>query len=178
MRGLGVRFGLEAVYLPALIKPRAARLRALLWSVHNRQPPRAAPPAGLCSVRADAGVDSSFYAACGYRVLAGQAIRIDILDRLAIALSKAARAGPFAPTPAMISPTGLTAEQTPAVLNALGYRPADNGEADQYIRVRHPRPRGKRPRKPAPGGDRAGSAAPPVDPASPFAILQELKRSE
>ncbi len=175
MQRLGVRFGLEAIYLPALIKPRAARLRALLWSIHNGQPPRAAPAPGLCSVRADAAVNSAFYAACGYWVLADQAIRIDILDRLAIALSKAARAGPFAPTAAMISPTGLTAEQAPAVLNALGYRPAENGAEDRYIRVGA---RPKRPHKQSRGVDRRGPAAATVDPGSPFAILRELKRSE
>ncbi len=178
MQRLGVRFGLEAIYLPALVKPRAARLRALLWSVHNGQPPRAAPAPGLCSVRADTTVDSAFYAACGYRVLAGQAIRIDILDRLAIALSKAARAGPFAPTAAMISPTGLTAEQAPAVLNALGYRQADIGEETRYIRVRPSRRRPKRSGRQAEDAGRGGPAAGLADPGSPFAILRELKRSE
>ena len=167
MRRLGVRFGIEAIYLPALIKPRAARLRALLWSVHNRQPPRAAPTPGLCSVPAETGVDTAFYAACGYRVLAGRAIRVDILDRLAIALSKAARAGPFAPTAAMIASTGLTAEQAPAVLDALGYRRTGGGEETRYFRVRPDR---RRPRK-------RGAAARPAEPGSPFAILRGLERS-
>ncbi|MDE0386072.1 MAG: disulfide oxidoreductase, partial [Defluviicoccus sp.] len=44
MRALGVRFGMEAVYLPALVKPRAARLRALLWSIHGGRPPPPPPP--------------------------------------------------------------------------------------------------------------------------------------
>ena len=175
MQRLGVRFGLEAIYLPALVKPRAARLRALLWSVHNRQKPRAAPAPGLCSVEADRTVDGAFYAACGYRVLGGRAIRIDILDRLAIALSKAARRGPFVPTAAMISPTGLTAEQAPAVLNALGYREAQDGQPPGYIRVGH---HVRRPRKQTGFAGPGRAAAAPVDPASPFAALQELKRPQ
>ncbi len=177
MRRLGVRFGIETIYLPALIKPRAARLRALLWSIHNRQPPRAAPAPGLCSVPAETSVDSAFYAACGYRVLAGQAIRVDILDRLAAALSEAARAGMFTPTAAMISPAGLTADRVPAVLHALGYRRCGIGGQSRYYRVR---PSGQRPRCPPGKVGRAGRgnpAADRADPGSPFAILQELKRS-
>ena len=160
LRRLGVRFGFEAVYLPALVKPRAARLRALLWSVHNRLPPRPAPAPGLCSVAAESAEDAAFYAACGYPVVGGRAIRIDVLDRLAAALHRAARGGPFAPTGAMMSPAGLTAAETPAVLGALGYRPAADG-GGRYVRRRPPGPRRR-----APGRG---------DAASPFAALRGLE---
>ena len=75
----------------------------------------------------------------------------------------------------MISPTGLTAEQAPAVLNALGYRQAEDGQGPGYIRVDH---RVRRPRKQTGFASPGRAAGRPVDPASPFAALQELKRPQ
>ena len=43
LRRLGVRLGPETVFLPVLVKPKAARLRALWWSIHNDLPPRPPP---------------------------------------------------------------------------------------------------------------------------------------
>ncbi len=161
MRRLGVRFGREAVYLPALVKPRATRLRALLWSVHNRLPPRPPPPPGLCSVIvADRGEDA-FYAACGYPVVGGRAIRIDVLDRLSRALSRASRDGAFVPTPVMTAPAGLPAAEIETVLGALGYRPDEDDGGTRYVRSRRTARRRRR------------RARPPA--SSPFAALAEMR---
>ena len=162
MRALGVRFGMEAVYLPALVKPRSASLRALLWSVHSGRPARPAPPPGLCSVTPEADADPSFYAACGYRIVGGRAIRIDMLDRLAIALARAARGGPFEITPDMLSLVGITQDQAQAVLADLGYSPRDGADGARFIRSPRRRADARRPRRAR-------------DPSSPFAKLQQLR---
>ena len=163
MRALGVRFGMEAVFLPALIKPKPAGLRALLWSIHNGYPARPAPPPGLCSVVPDADVEPSFYAACGYRIVGGTAVRVDMLDRLAIALARAAREGPFELTPAMLSLVGITEEQAGPILSDLGYS-ARNGEGGtRFARAERKRAAAKRSRRTR-------------DPSSPFAKLQELRK--
>ncbi|MDE0060942.1 MAG: helicase-related protein [Defluviicoccus sp.] len=168
MRALGVRFGMEAVYLPALVKPRAARLRALLWSIHGGRPPRPAPPPGLCSVVPDADPDPSFYAACGFRLIGGTAIRIDILDRLAISLARAARDGPFELAPGLLSGAGLSAQQAGPVLNGLGYRLQDTEDGARYVRAAPGRAaRGRRERGP---GKRRNPSS------SPFAKLRSLKK--
>ena len=41
---LGLRLGVETIYLPNLLKPAAIKLRALLWSVHNQDFPKDAFP--------------------------------------------------------------------------------------------------------------------------------------
>ena len=161
MRALGVRFGLEAVYLPALVKPKSARLRALLWCIHNGCPARPAPSPGLCSVTPEPDVNPSFYAACGYRIAGGRAIRIDMLDRLAISLARAARSGSFELTPAMLSLVGLTAEQAVPVLGDLGYSPRNGEDGARFVRSERKRAAAKRTRRRR-------------DPSSPFAKLQEL----
>ncbi len=162
MRALGVRFGLEAVYLPALVKPRSASLRALLWSVHSGSAPRPAPPPGLCSVAPEADADPSFYAACDYRIVGGRAIRIDMLDRLAVALARAARGGPFELTPDMLSLVGITQEQAQAVLADLGYGRQEGAEGARFVRSGRRRTAAKRARRAR-------------DPSSPFAKLQQLR---
>ena len=163
MRALGVRFGIEAVYLPALVKPKSASLRALLWSVHTRCPARPAPPPGLCSVAPEAGVDPAFYAACGYRIVGGRAIRIDMLDRLAIALSRAARRAPFELTSDMLSLVGITEEQARPVLADLGYSARNGTDGARFVRSGRKRSGAKRTRRMR-------------DPSSPFAKLQEFGR--
>ena len=105
-------------------------------------------------------VNPSFYAACGYRIAGGRAIRIDMLDRLAISLARAARSGSFELTPAMLSLVGLTAEQAVPVLGDLGYSPRNGEDGARFVRSERKRAAAKRS-----GGDAI---------VSPFAKLQEL----
>jgi len=184
LRVLGVRLGLHTVFVPALLKPRAARLCGLLWAVRECALPHAPPAPGLVTAPVVRGVPRAFYQAVGYSVAAGRAIRIDILDRAAIRLRLAARKGPVDATPELMSLLGLNAEQTIAVIRALGYRDSEDGVG----LVPMPRRRGRNAKadgksKPGaaspgrgrkPGRGRRGKAV-PVDPDSPFAKLGELR---
>ena len=202
LRELGVRLGLLSVFLPAAIKPKAARLKGLLWSVHRGCAPIAPPAPGLVTVPAASGVPRAFYQALGYRIIAGQAIRVDVLDRFAIQLMRLARKGPFTPSPDLLSLLGLGPDRIAPVIAALGYRRASDGEGYVAVpggarprlgedgrggRVR-PRDRVKatdggtakdrrkrRPDRPARGAE--GRPRPVVDPDSPFAKLKELPLS-
>ncbi len=175
LRGLGVRFGFESVFAPALVKPKAARLRALLWAVHNDAPIRPPPPPGLNSVTPEPGTGESFYEACGFRFIGGRAVRIDILDRLAIQLARASRKGPFTLSHEILSLLGMSAEHALPIIRALGYREGGPDGNALFVRAGRRGERagkksgsGARPRKPA-------SRRPPrVDPDSPFAKLRDL----
>ncbi len=182
LRRLGVRLGLESVFLPALLKPRAVRLRGLLWAVLQSVRPLAPPAPGLVTVPVARGVPRAFYEAVGYRVAGGRAIRVDILDRVAVRLQHAARKGPVAVSPEHLSLLGLTAEQIVPVFHALGYR--ETGDGGGFVPAAGRSGRGAqagggagkqaagRARKP--GGRRRGKAA-RTDPDSPFAKLAELR---
>ncbi len=182
LRALGVRLGLESVFLPALLKPRAARLRGLLWAVWQCARPHAPPAPGLVTVAVAKDVPRAFYEAVGYRVAGGRAIRVDILDRVAVRLQHAARKGPVALSPEHLSLLGLSAEQIVPVFRALGYHEADDGTgfvpaarrsrpgAAAGTARKHGKPRGG----PKTGGRRHGKAA-TADPDSPFAKLAELR---
>lgn len=124
LRRLGVRFGRAAVYLPLLLKPRPARLHAVLaFHAEGRTGAPWLPPPGLTSFEADASVHRDDYRRGGFQVLAGRAVRLDILDRVADALYEAGKAaqGP-APLPlAAVSLLGASNEVTEAVVTALGW---------------------------------------------------------
>jgi ATP-dependent RNA helicase SUPV3L1/SUV3 len=161
---LGVRLGIESVFVPALLKPRAAALRALLWSVRHDRAPIAPPPPGAVSVAAAPGVPAAFYEAVGFRVVGERAVRLDILERLAARLLRLARQTPFAPGPELASLTGLAAAELHALVAALGYRPAAAGGGFEGRR--------RRDRPETPPGDARRHGRKDAD--SPFAKLKEL----
>ena len=174
--GFGVRFGIETVYITSLVKPQAARLRALLWTVGKGAPCRMPPAPGLASMAIEEGVGRDFYEACGYRVMAGRVIRVDILDRLAIRLRRAAKNGPFAMTPEMINPAGLTASDAIAVFSELGYAAQGAEDATQFVRRNRKRSSVNATDDGTTTGKRRHRPRDPAD--SPFAKLRELQTPE
>ena len=122
----GVRFGTEMVYVEPLLRPEALRFRALLWAVrHGRDDPgaaarRDASPRQSRSIRQ---LPASFYAALGFFVADGLALRADRLERLAAAARRLEpewpvrcrrRASPRSPASSRAALRRL--------LTALGYR--------------------------------------------------------
>ena len=131
------------------------------------------PPPGLASVAVESGVGREFYEACGYRVIAGRAIRVDILDRLAIRLRRAAKKGSFAMTPQMINPVGLNTRDAVAVFMELGYATVGTEDAPLFVR----RDRNRSPTRTTDDGSTAGRRRrqPGDHINSPFAKLRELQ---
>ena len=163
----GVRLGQFGVYLPALLKPKAAELRALLWSVHGARPAPALPW-GRNSLSLDGEVPDALLWACGYRTAGTLAVRIDRLEALARAARKLAKQGPFGPTPALRDIVGCGTKDFPAVMAALGFRWTEDAAGGRF--ERRPAKR-KAPRRRA--GGSPGSAEEPK-PCSPFAVLKQL----
>jgi ATP-dependent RNA helicase SUPV3L1/SUV3 len=131
LRKAGLRFGRAAVYLPALLKPRPARLHALLaFQTEGRTGSAYLPPPGLTSFDADPDISLTDYARAGFQVLAGRAVRLDILDRVADALYDASKAaqGPAALPQAAVSLLGASNETTEAVVAALGWEKMEGPE--------------------------------------------------
>jgi ATP-dependent RNA helicase SUPV3L1/SUV3 len=127
LRRLGVRFGAFSIYLPVLVKPAAAKLKALLWAVHQDitdiPPP---PPAGLTSLQAESTIPAGFYEAAGYRVCGPRAVRIDMLERVGELIRGKGQGGKmpdhFSISPDMMSVLGCGEEDLSLILRALGFR--------------------------------------------------------
>jgi ATP-dependent RNA helicase SUPV3L1/SUV3 len=158
---LGVRFGTESLFLPALLKPEVVRWRAALWCLHRGQPQMAPPPPGRVSLPADH--PAAYYEAVGYRRFGRQAIRLDMLERFAAELRKLARQGPISPPGAWMSQLGIGAEDMSALIEAMGYKPKREGDAVTF----HHAPRRPHRHKP--------QAVKKIDENSPFAVLKRLQ---
>jgi len=158
---LGVRFGTESLFLPALLKPEVMRWRAALWCLHRGQPQMAPPPPGRVSLPADH--PAAYYEAVGYRRLGRQAIRLDMLERFAAELRKLAREGPISPPAPWMSQLGIGAEDMSFLIEAMGYKPKREGDAVTF----HHTPRRAKRHKP--------QKVTKIDENSPFAVLKRLQ---
>jgi ATP-dependent RNA helicase SUPV3L1/SUV3 len=171
LRPFGVWLGRRNVYMPALLKPEAARLLYLLRGVAQRIeqfPP--APLPGITSFAMDDGMRADLLHAAGFRAMGGRAIRLDMLERLEEELEKGAAAGTAADEllTKLVSLLGCDRESLDRVLAALGWQKVTvEGETPvTVLRRKALPPRKHRPHRPQkPSAPRANS---------PFAELAAL----
>ena len=120
---LGIRFGREFVYMPALFKAAPIRLRGLLWLAAHRTAGEVSPlPAGRTSIPVTADMPDTYLTACGYRAIGGVAYRMDMLERFAAEARKLAWDKVAVLPPAVLSILGISAPAAVPVLKALGFR--------------------------------------------------------
>jgi len=117
---LGVSLGRFAVFVPALQRSDAMRLRARLFAVRRGLSPEAGP-AGVPSAAYDPALSREFYLACGYFPAGPRVVRLDRLERAAAMLARLSRAGPFASPRELPGILGIREDELAAVLAALGY---------------------------------------------------------
>jgi ATP-dependent RNA helicase SUPV3L1/SUV3 len=116
---LGVTFGRQGVFLAALLRPEAIRVRVVLAGARYGAPKGPLPDGGPS--RPASSLGDAFEAACGYLPAGPRLIRADLLDRFAADMARAAAGGPFRPDPASAGRLGCPLEEVAGVLRALGY---------------------------------------------------------
>ena len=132
---LGVRLGTLDIFVPALIKPEAARWRVALAAAQENAVMPPLPPIGAVSL-----VTPGDQAAChafvmaGFRPLGAQMLRVDQVERLARSAHEArpeekGGRGVFSPDPGLATSLGLASPSFHQLMLALGFRPADQGWA-------------------------------------------------
>lgn len=132
LRAKKIRLGPVLVFMPALNKPAAVRLRGLLWCLyHDKSLPAPVPADGIVSVAiADERADPAFYRAIGYPLYGGRAVRIDMLDRVINAVYESAVEGKFQAKHEMAEWLGCPITDLYAILEAMGHKkihdPADD----------------------------------------------------
>jgi ATP-dependent RNA helicase SUPV3L1/SUV3 len=175
LRANGIRLGVVSVFLPALLKPKALRMRALLWNAANQVSGNEPPAPGRVSAIRAEETPEEFYAAIGYKVLGDRIVRIDMVDRVALGLLQLSRKGPFQLPRDLIATLGMGGDQAILVAAALGYE--KSGDEGLFVRMR---------RRPGTGPVRQKKKQPwkkkavvrkskSVDPNSPFAQLADLR---
>ncbi len=163
----GVRLGVVHVFIAALLRPEPTRWRLALWAVWNEfatLPPLPAP--GRVSVAVEEGLPPGFLEAAGFWRIGSEAVRIDMVDRLARAVhGRREGRAPFIPDPNWAASAGLTRDGLARLLRALGYRLQLVDGAPHYAWRGH--------RRVVPPIDVASAARPLL--ASPFAVLASMK---
>jgi ATP-dependent RNA helicase SUPV3L1/SUV3 len=151
LRRAGVTIGALDLFDPRLLKPRAHAWRAALLAVAGKRLVR--PREGATVLRRG---EPGAVVPSGFRPLAGQAVRVDLVERLARAAHDA-RAGrrAFTPDAALATSIGLLPETIARLMAELGFRPAkvDDGQPPAWAW------RGRPPaRREAPKSDNAFAA--------------------
>ena len=134
LKQIGVRAGRHALFMPALLKPYPAALRAVLLAVRAGIAVPPLPPAGAVSVPRDTGRDERLLAPLGWVAAGPVWLRLDIAERAAAELAWSCRRHAAALPADLASRLSVRAELLPAVLRALGLRlyPAAALAAEQF----------------------------------------------
>ncbi|TGX54704.1 helicase [Sphingomonas gei] len=127
LRMIGVTIGTLDLFTPALLKPNAARWRRdLMWLAD-------VPAEGATVLaRGTPGADLAY----GFRPLGAQAVRVDLVERIARAAHDARQGRkPFTPDPALATSIGLTGETLARLMAQLGFKTAKprEGEPQRWI---------------------------------------------
>lgn len=176
---IGIRFGTERIFVPALLKAAPVRLRATLLAVAAGEEPVVLRDGAVSFAPFD-GRDRDFHAALGFPVVGGRAVRADALERLAAAVrerlrtargdadtAKEAPASPVELDRAALALIAAPAAETAAVITALGYPAESQGSAVLLTGTG-----GRRsPRHPRGATRRRESRIPASD--NPFAVLRD-----
>ena len=134
LKAIGVRSGRFALFLPAIMKPHAAAMRARLWAIRFGFAVPRLPGPGMVSLPASTDWPPGFAAAMGWVEAGPVLLRVDIAEKVAGELGYAARKGATSLPPGLASRFAVKAEVLPAVLRGLGFRVLPGGGlgADEY----------------------------------------------
>ena len=194
----GIRFGVEYVYMPDLLKPAAVKLRALLYGLNcNEFHPDSLPDNGRVAYKPKTLLSDQWYNKIGYAILGDRVMRVDMVERLSAIIRSSARNGAFNISEEMLSIAGATREQMSKILNSLGYNALNtNKESDvettaetifkknikrkKYISNKnslksknHKKSKKRHPNLAT--SKKSNDNRKPLNPNSPFAILSNIK---
>lgn len=154
LRRSGIVVGTLDLFDPRLVKPQPMSWRAALIAARQATPTPPLPPEGKTVLPAPAP---------GFRRIAGQFVRVDLVERIARSAHDA-RVGrkPFVPDPALATSIGLAPATFAALMGSMGFRAEAKAEGPPAWTWRG------RPRR------REAPAAPPR-PGNAFAALADLE---
>jgi ATP-dependent RNA helicase SUPV3L1/SUV3 len=177
-RQTGIFVGRFALFMPALLKPKAAFTRALLWALWNGQTTPIFPTPGLVSAEPPATWPSQGALAFGWLEAGPMMIRLDIAEKLARELHYLIRKHPVVLPERLNSRMSLKPEHLSPALNALGLRviPAATLGQGKFGPPAPPMLARRKNTGPRPAAPSSSHVAPAM-PDNPFAALAALRRA-
>jgi ATP-dependent RNA helicase SUPV3L1/SUV3 len=134
---VGVKAGRIAAWLPGMLKPAAARLALALRGVHAGKPAPDAPTQSSFALKDATWSDAMLHTA-GYLRLGARAVRADLAERLAGALSQIRRGSEtsaFVVPPDLSAQVGCPQAEFAGVLRALGLKPAEKDKETGAVKL-------------------------------------------
>ncbi|WP_456316907.1 helicase-related protein [Teichococcus globiformis] len=122
LKGIGIRAGRFALYLPEMLKPKPMVLRAQLWALKAECDVPVVPGGGLVSVPPPEGWPEGFAETMGWVPAGPVLLRLDVAERVAGELGHLTRRAPAMLPPDVASRLGVKADILPEVLQSLGFR--------------------------------------------------------
>ncbi|MEQ1818666.1 MAG: helicase-related protein [Terricaulis sp.] len=139
LRRHGVRLGVHTIFLPALVKPRAAHTLALLWraAYPNIEQPLFLARPGALSAPLEHKRAWGELAAAGYRACRHVAVRLDLVEKLSEAIESDAPPDDVA----LARLIGRPVRELASILISLGYHqvPAEEGKPARWRRSKQKR---------------------------------------
>jgi ATP-dependent RNA helicase SUPV3L1/SUV3 len=173
LKGIGVKAGRFGLFLPALLKPRAAAMRARLWCLQHGVAVPEMPMPEVVSQPRRPDWPAGFADAMGWLEAGPVLLRLDVAERVAAELAWATRRGATAMPAGLATRFSLKADLLPVVLRRLGFRvvPAGVPAPDAFGPPAPAMLLPLRRRRPV-----ATDLPPPPLAHGPFAALAALKR--
>ncbi len=171
LREIGVRSGRLALFVPAMLKPRAAEMRARLWALAHGVAVPVLPAASVVSMPPRNDWPAGFASVMGWVEFGPVLLRVDVAERVAGELGYVTRRGPIVLPRDLGSRLSVRTELLPIILRQLGFRIAPGGglAPEMFgppapamlapVRRRRPVVRAPEPRVPEPRGPFAALAA-------------------
>ncbi|MBB5689495.1 ATP-dependent RNA helicase SUPV3L1/SUV3 [Roseomonas alkaliterrae] len=147
LKGIGIRAGRYALFVPEAMKPRAMALRAQLWSLLRGIETPKLPGGGLIAIPPPEDWPRGFAETMGWLPAGAVLLRLDVAERIAGELGHLTRKAPAMLPGDLASRLGVKAEVLGQVLDAMGFRlvPAETLEEGVFgppcpARIAHARP--------------------------------------
>lgn len=147
LKGIGIRAGRYALYVPEAMKPKAMALRAQLWSLLRGIETPKLPGGGLIAVPPPADWPRGFAETMGWLPAGPVLLRLDVAERIAGEIGHLTRRAPALLPGDLASRLGIKGENLGPVLDAMGFRlmPAETLEDGAFgppapARIAHARP--------------------------------------
>ena len=134
---VGVKAGRIAAWLPGMLKPAAARLALALRGVHAGHAAPDAPTQSSFALKDQVWSEAMLHTA-GYLRLGARAVRADLAERLAGALSQIRRGSEtsaFVVPPELSAQVGCPQAEFVGVLRALGLKPAEKDKETGAVKL-------------------------------------------
>jgi ATP-dependent RNA helicase SUPV3L1/SUV3 len=175
LKAVGVRAGRFALFVPDMLKPKSALMRARLWAIQRRVPLPELPAPGLVSVPRAGQESDGVLGSLGWLPAGPVFLRLDIAEKVAAELAWMTRVRPAALPPQLGASLGLRPDMLAPVLQTLGLRllPSPAMAENQFGPPSPPMIGGARRRHEPPAPAPAQIV---VRPDSPFAALAALRR--